>query len=112
PFNVHDDLRIGGGEPCGRRVPVTEPDADRVRRNRQVSFWTLHGRRKRDSMVRTVVNCLAEKGRRDLFGCHYLRQGRSSVVLTAATELSVVTASGSVPCKPLMLAVGDDDRAI
>src|SRR5689334_23045212 len=45
PFNVHDDLRIGGGEPRGRRVPVTEPDADHVRRNRQVSFWALHRRR-------------------------------------------------------------------
>src|SRR5262247_3720606 len=63
-------------------------------------------------MVRTVVNCPAEKGRRDLFGCHHLWQHRRSIAFTAATELSVVTASGSVPCKPLMLAVGDDDLAV
>src|SRR5215471_15047189 len=63
-------------------------------------------------MVRAVVHCLAEERRRDLFGCDHLRQDRRGIALAAATELSVVAASGSVPCKPLMLAVRDDDSAV
>ena len=63
-------------------------------------------------MVGAVVNCLAEERRRDLFGCDHLRQDRRSIRLAAATELSVVAASGSVPCKPLMLGVGHDDFAV
>ncbi len=99
-LEVHDDLRVGRGDPRIGGVAVAQPDPQRVRRQLQLRLGQLQRGRDANGVVGTAVSGLAARRSRDL-------RGGADLLRAAARP-----ARGARVGQPLVLGVGDHARAV